>query len=82
MDIDKYSLSEILDHKFKELLSQINNCKTTNNHNLYEILLSIFEKSLIKNVYEFTGKNQKKTAEILGINRNTLKKKLVKYNLL
>jgi len=82
MDIDKYSLSEILDHKFKELLSQINNCKSHNNHNLYEILLSIFEKSLIKNVYEFTGKNQKKAAEILGINRNTLKKKLIKYNLL
>ncbi len=80
MDIDKYSLSEILEYKFKELLNQLN-CKS-NNHNLYEILLNIFEKSLIKSVYEHAGKNQKKTAEILGINRNTLKKKLVKYNLL
>jgi len=77
--LDKYSLSEILDYKFQQLLSQLN-CKS-NNHNLYEILLNIFEESLLKIVYEHSGRNQKKAAEILGINRNTLKKKLVKYNL-
>ncbi len=80
MDIDKYSLSEILDHKFKQLLTKLN-CKS-NDHNLYEILMNIFEESLIKNVYEHAGRNQKKAAEILGINRNTLKRKLIKYNLI
>jgi len=78
--LDKYSLSEILDYKFKKLLENLN-CKS-NNHNLYEILLNIFEEALLKNVFEHSNKNQKKAAEILGINRNTLKKKLVKYNIL
>ena len=78
--LDKYSLSEILDYKFKKLLENLN-CKS-NNHNLYEILLNIFEESLIKVVYEHSNNNQKKSAEILGINRNTLKKKLVKYKII
>ena len=78
--LDKYSLSEILDYKFEKLLESFN-CKS-NNHNLYEILLNIFEESLIKVVYKHSGNNQKKSAEILGINRNTLKKKLVKYKII
>ncbi len=78
--LDKYSLSEILDYKFKKLLEDLN-CKS-NNHNLYEILLNIFEESLLKAVYSHAGNNQKKSAEILGINRNTLKKKLVKYKII
>ena len=78
--LDKYSLSEILDYKFKKLLESLN-CRS-NNHNLYEILLNIFEESLLKVVYEHSNKNQKKSAEILGINRNTLKKKLVKYKII
>jgi len=78
--LDKYSLSEILDYKFKKLLESLNG--NSNNHNLYKILLNIFEESLIKSVYEYSGNNQKKSAEILGINRNTLKKKLVKYKII
>ena len=67
--------------EFKELLNNVDNGKK-NNHNLYQIILEIFEKSLFKQVIETTNFNQSKASEILGINRNTLKKKLIKYNLI
>ena len=79
--LDNYSLNEILEYKFEELLDKITKAKT-NNHNLYNIILEIFEKELLKKTFEKADFNQKKAAEFLGINRNTLKKKLVKYNLL
>jgi two-component system nitrogen regulation response regulator GlnG len=39
------------------------------------------EKTIIKTVLDYTGRNQVKTAEILGINRATLRKKIKKYSL-
>ena len=79
--IDNFSIDEILEYKFKELINNVDNGKK-NNHNLYQIILEIFEKSLFKQVIEKTNFNQTKASEILGINRNTLKKKLIKYNLI
>ncbi len=42
-------------------------------------ILSFFEKSLIQRAISDTGGNQAKAAEILGITRNTLKKRLDEY---
>ncbi|MGZ8449621.1 MAG: helix-turn-helix domain-containing protein, partial [Candidatus Deferrimicrobiaceae bacterium] len=44
--------------------------------NLHDLFLRQMEKPLIKIVMEATGGNQRKAAAILGINRNTLRKKL------
>ena len=79
-ELDNYSLNEILEYKFELLLEKITSSKT-NNHNLYNIILEIVERELFKKVFEKSNFNQKKAAEILGINRNTFKKKLLKYNL-
>ncbi len=43
---------------------------------LYERVLARFEKPLIAQTLEATGGNQLKAAAILGINRNTLRKKI------
>jgi Fis family transcriptional regulator len=40
------------------------------------------EKPLFKTVMEYAGGNQCRAAEILGINRGTLRKKLIAYKLL
>jgi len=40
------------------------------------------EKPLFRTVMDYTGGNQSQAAEILGINRGTLRKKLKSYKLL
>ncbi len=49
--------------------------------NLYEIVLTEIEKPLLEVVMQQAGDNVTKAAEILGLNRGTLRKKLQKYGL-
>lgn len=49
---------------------------------LYEMVLGRMEKPLLIEVLERVGGNQTQAAEMLGINRNTLRKKLQTYDLL
>jgi two-component system nitrogen regulation response regulator GlnG len=47
---------------------------------LYDEVISRVERPLIELVLERTAGNQLKAAEILGLNRNTLRKKIVERN--
>ena len=49
---------------------------------LYEMVMSAVEAPLLRSVLVFTNYNQSQSAEILGLNRGTLRKKLRKYHLL
>ena len=49
---------------------------------LYELVLGEVEEPLFKTVLDYTKGNQSVAAEILGINRATLRKKLRHYQLL
>jgi DNA-binding NtrC family response regulator len=44
--------------------------------NLYELVLGLVERPLLRAVLRETGGNQLRAAQLLGINRNTLRKKL------
>ena len=48
---------------------------------LYKFLMTIIEKPIIESVLYKTEGNQLKAAKILGINRNTLHKKLIKLKI-
>lgn len=48
---------------------------------LYQLVIGEVEKPLFTAVLEYTNGNQSEAAEILGINRGTLRKKLKTYNL-
>ncbi len=48
---------------------------------VYALVMDRIEGVFIKKVYDKLGKNQLKTAKVLGINRNTLRSKLEKYNI-
>ncbi len=49
---------------------------------LYDMVMSEVEAPLIECVLNFTNNNQSQTAEILGLNRGTLRRKLRKHRLL
>lgn len=59
--------------------------KTLNGHKpaaLYDLVIGEVEPPLFRTVMDYTQGNQTLAAEILGINRATLRKKLKHYSLL
>ena len=49
--------------------------------NLYPLVIGEIEKPLLETVMHQTRGNQSRAARMLGINRNTLRKKLAQYGL-
>ncbi|MGH8237545.1 MAG: DNA-binding transcriptional regulator Fis [Steroidobacteraceae bacterium] len=57
---------------------------TLNGHKpaqLYDLVLREVEEPLFKAVLEYVAGNQSRAADVLGINRGTLRKKLKSYGL-
>ena len=50
-------------------------------HAIYEMVLGCIEKPMLEYVLHKVGGNQSKAAEMLGLNRNTLRKKMAEYGL-
>lgn len=48
---------------------------------IYDMVLSCVEKPLIEVVLHRVGGNQTQAAELLGLNRNTLRKKIKTYGI-
>jgi Fis family transcriptional regulator len=51
-------------------------------HDVYDMVMSCVEKPMLEVVLEQAGGNQSLAAEFLGLNRNTLRKKLQQHGLL
>jgi two-component system nitrogen regulation response regulator GlnG len=67
------SLEEVVRLKIKEYFRQTGNAQPGN---LYDVILERVERPLLELTLERTNGNQLQAAAILGINRNTLRKKL------
>lgn len=50
--------------------------------NVYDMVISQIEPPLLEATLVHTGNNQSKAAEVLGLNRGTLRKKLKQYDLI
>lgn len=50
-------------------------------HAIYDMVLGCVEKPMLEFILNKVGGNQSKAAEILGLNRNTLRKKMAQYSL-
>ncbi|NEN76320.1 Fis family transcriptional regulator [Pelistega sp. NLN82] len=68
-------ISANLDAYFKEL-------EGNPTCHVWDMVMGSVEKAMLKKVMEYTNGNQSKTAEILGITRNTLRKKLISNHLI
>jgi len=72
-DLAELSFEEVVRRKLKAYFQQTAPLEPCD---LYSIVIGQVEKPLIELMLEYTGSNQLKAAELLGINRNTLRKKI------
>lgn len=73
------SFENILRDNLPKYLRKIKN--TENGTELHSMVLSLVEKPLLSIVLEETGGNQTEAAHLLGMNRNTLRRKITDYKL-
>ena len=67
-------IETLLDKYFKDLDGE-------NPNDVYDMVLHSVEKPLLIYIMNYAQGNQTRAAKILGLNRNTLRKKLEFYNL-
>ena len=76
--LEKHSLESIVELKISRFLDQLG---TYYPDNLHTLIMHKIEKPLVYQILRRTGGNQVHAAKILGINRNTLRKKIKLYGL-
>jgi Fis family transcriptional regulator len=50
-------------------------------HGIYDMVISHVERALLSSVMDRANGNQTQAADMLGVNRNTLRSKLTKYGI-
>ncbi len=78
-DYNACSIKEFIEVKLEGLLKKMTRIE---NSNLYETIMAEVDKALLGIALKETGGNQVKAAKALGINRNTLNKKMKEYKLI
>ncbi len=71
-------LSHAVKHAIRRYLYELDG---TQPGNMYELVLRQIEQPLLEAILEHTKGNQSRAAELLGLNRGTLRKKLRNYKL-
>ncbi len=79
MGQENNNLSKLITTCLQEYLKSLKGQKPASN--LYENIIQTVERPLISEILKFTENNQRKAAEILGMNRNTLRKKIIALEL-
>jgi Fis family transcriptional regulator len=79
MDTTQISqLSNAVKHSIRRYLYDLDGALP---NNMYEMVIQQIEQPLFEAILEHTKGNQSRAAELLGLNRGTLRKKLRSYNL-
>jgi two-component system nitrogen regulation response regulator GlnG len=73
LEVDQLSLEEIIRHKLVDYFRRMEGVDVDN---LYSLVIERVERPLIELTLKKTRGNQIRAAQILGINRNTLRKKI------
>jgi Fis family transcriptional regulator len=78
-DDEPQSLRECVAHAMETYFENLDGHSVTD---VYQMVLSEVEAPLLEAVLKYTRNNQTRTAQVLGLNRGTLRKKLKQYGLL
>ena len=78
MTIENCKLSQSINESLEDYFTHLDGQPP---HAIYDMVLSCVEKPMIEFILNKVGGNQSKAAEILGLNRNTLRKKMAQYKL-
>ena len=76
--LDKYSIEDVVELKISRFLDKMGSFHP---ENMYELIISKVEKPLLIQILRRVGGNPVQASKILGINRNTLRKKMRIYNI-
>jgi len=76
---NKHPITECIE---TQLQCYLNDLKGTAPTDIYQMVLTVVEKPMLELVMQHAKQNQSLAAQYLGINRNTLHKKLVEHQLL
>ncbi len=68
------SVEKSLDEYFRRLDGEAPHC-------IYDMVIGTVERSMLSTIMHRAGGNQTQAAEMLGLNRNTLRTKLSKYGI-
>jgi len=71
-------IEEVIERK---LIECVRGLREHASANLYGLMIGLVEKPLLRAVLRETAGNQVRAAQILGINRNTLRKKLLEHGI-
>ena len=80
-DDEMVDISECNQHHFNVHLDALDGSEGAQPHDLHDMLLEACEKPLLELVMKKTNGNQSLASDWLGINRATLRKKLLAYDL-
>ncbi len=77
--MSKESIQAVIQQSLEEYFHNLGEQHASN---VYDMVIAIVEKPILQTVMVRAGGNQSQAAEMLGINRNTLRKKLQLHDLL
>lgn len=79
MENKKHPVTEVLELHLQRYLDDLGDIAPSN---VYEMVISSIEKPMLTLVMKHADENQSLAAQYLGINRNTLRKKLLEHGLI
>ncbi|MEY3724366.1 MAG: hypothetical protein RLZZ365_301 [Pseudomonadota bacterium] len=79
MKSNKHPVAECIEINLQRYLDDL---KGTPPNDIYQMVLSVVEKPMLELVMAHAKQNQSLAASYLGINRNTLRKKLLEHRLI
>ena len=77
--MSKSNLQECVRHSLESYFQDLGG---TAPDGMYDMMIRVVEKPLLEVVMQHAEHNQSRAAEWLGLNRNTLRKKLVEHKLI